>query len=123
MTGFWGWTHIFLEALYTEFMKKTIHAQVVAKALSFPDRIEIQYQPVDEWGRRTGQSFYKEGPYSWEKVKLKFWLDEAYASECEGYFSQGSAALILRARDLEGDWIEPGEPGYEEPRNVTYPNN
>jgi hypothetical protein len=90
-------------------MKKTIHAQAVAMVISFPDQIEIQYQPVDEYGRRTGNSFYKEGPLTWEQVKTKFWITEAYAAECEGYFSEGSAALVLRPQDIEGNWVEVGD--------------
>jgi hypothetical protein len=34
--------------------EKTIHAKVVAKALSFPDQIEIDYYPVDEFGKWAG---------------------------------------------------------------------
>lgn len=94
-------------------MKKTIHAQIVAKAISFPDQIEIQYQPVDSHGNRIGPGCYKEGPLSWDRVKFKFWIDAAYAKECEGYFAQGSAVLLHRHRDLEGNWIEVGDPDYK----------
>jgi len=96
-------------------MKKTIYARVVAKAISFPDQIEIQYQPVDKSGNMVGTGIYRQGPYSWEQVKRRFWIDEAYASECEGYFGQGQAALIQRPRDLDGEWLEPGDPGHVEP--------
>jgi hypothetical protein len=88
-------------------MKKTIRAQVVAKAISFPNEIEIQYQPVDQFGNRIGTTFYKSGPYSWEQVKRRFWIDFQYAEECEGYFKEGSAALIRRPEEIEGDWLEP----------------
>lgn len=96
-------------------MKRTIHAQVVAKAISFPDQIEIQYQPVDNTGRRVGTDSYKQGPLTWHQVKLRFCIDEHYALECEGYFAQGNAALIRRPGDLEGDWIDPGDPDYKDP--------
>jgi hypothetical protein len=51
-------------------MKKTIHAKVVAKALSFPDQIEIDYYPVDEFGKWAGPGIYTKGPFTWEEVKL-----------------------------------------------------
>ena len=96
-------------------MIRTIHAQIVARAISFPDQIEIQYQPVDQTGRRTGTSFYKEGPLTWERVKHKFWIDVTYAAECDGYFAEGIAALIGRPQDLEGDWIDSDDPDYKGP--------
>jgi len=40
-------------------MKKTIHAKVVAKALSFPDQIEIDYYPVDEFGKWPARYLHK----------------------------------------------------------------
>jgi hypothetical protein len=96
-------------------MKKIIRAQVVAKVLSFPDQIEIQYQPVDKLGNRIGTTFYKDGPYPWEQVKLRFFIDFQYAAECVRYFKEGFAALIRRPDDLEGEWLEPGDAGYKEP--------
>ena len=91
-------------------MKKTIYAKVVAKALSFPDLIEIQFQPVHPDERPLGTTIYKDGPYSWETVKRKFWIDEPYAAECEKLFEQGFAALIRRPCECEceGDWPESG---------------
>jgi hypothetical protein len=55
-------------------MKKTIHAKVVAKALSFPDQIEIDYYPVDElesgWARYLHKgAFYVGGG----QVKIRAW--------------------------------------------------
>jgi len=38
-----------------------------------------------------------------------------YAAECEGYCAEGSAVLIGRPQDLEGDWIDPGDPDYKDP--------
>jgi hypothetical protein len=98
-------------------MRKTIHAQIGARAISFPDRIEIQYQPVDEHGNRVDNSFYWAGPYTWQQVKFRFFLGEGYASECEQYFAKGSAALLQRARDIEieGNWVDPGDSEYKEP--------
>jgi hypothetical protein len=98
-------------------MRKTIHAQVVAKAISFPDEIEIQYQPVDQTGRRIGTYHYKSGPSTWQEIKNRFWIDEAYAAECEGYFEQGSAALIRRPEDIDGEWIDPADPGHPDTSN------
>jgi hypothetical protein len=95
-------------------MRKTIHAQVVAKAVSFPDQIEIYYQPTDKSGMRLGETFYKEGPLTWEQVKHRFWIDIRYAAECEKYFAEGNAALIRRHEDLEGNWIDPGDPDYKD---------
>jgi hypothetical protein len=103
-------------------MRKTIHAQVVAKAISFPHQIEIQYQPVDEYGRKAGDSFYKEGPLTWEQVKMKFWITEAYAVECEDYFSEGSAALILRPQDIEGNWVDVGDSDHPDSSRDTTRN-
>jgi hypothetical protein len=51
-------------------MKKTIHAKVVAKALSFTDQIEIDYYPVDEFEKWAGPGIYTKGPFTWEEVKL-----------------------------------------------------
>jgi hypothetical protein len=96
-------------------MKKIIHAQIVARAISFPDQIEIQYQPVDEHGNRVGKCFYRGGPYTWQQVKFRFLVDEWYASECERDFAEGSAALLQKPRDLEGNWADPGDQEYEEP--------
>jgi hypothetical protein len=45
----------------------------------------------------------------------RFGLDETYAAECEGFFRQGTGAFIQGPRDVEGDWLEPGDPGYDEP--------
>lgn len=97
-------------------MKKTIQAKVVAKALSFPDQIEIDYYPVDEFGRWGGPGIYTKGPFTWEEVKLRFGLDETYAAECEGFFRRGTGAFIQGPKDVEGDWLEPGDPGYDEPQ-------
>jgi hypothetical protein len=32
-----------------------------------------------------------------------------------GYFLQGTGAFIQGPKDAEGDWLEPGDPGYDEP--------
>ena len=98
-------------------MKTILHAQVVAKAISFPDQIEIQYQPVDHLGRRVVTTFYKDGPYSWEQVKLRFLIDFQYALECEGYFKDGLAALIRRPEDIEGEWQDPDDAGFKAPQD------
>jgi hypothetical protein len=50
-------------------------------------------------------------------------IGEAYAFECEGYFRQGTAALIHRAKDWEGDWFEPGDPGHIDRPGQTEPLN
>jgi len=86
-------------------MKTTIHAQVVAKAISFPDHIDLLYQLVDEQGN-VSRKCYMDGPYSWDTVKMKFFIDPAYALECEGYFKDGHAALIKRPGDLVGEWVD-----------------
>lgn len=94
-------------------MKKAIHAQTVAKALTFPNQIELQYYPVDEFGNRVGTGIYRRGPFTWEQVKLRFGISEAYAAQCEGYFGQGTGAVVQGPKDLEGDWLEAGDPGYD----------
>jgi hypothetical protein len=81
----------------------------VAKAVSFPDRIEVQFQPVDELGQRIGTSCYRGRLLTWEQVQNRFGIDAAYAEECEGYFREGQAAIIQRASVIEADWIEEGE--------------
>ena len=57
-------------------MKKTIPALVVAKAIFFPDPIEI-LRPADEFEYRVNTSFYKVGPLSWNEVKNRFVIEEA----------------------------------------------
>jgi hypothetical protein len=57
-------------------MKKTIPALVVAKAIFFPDPIEI-LRPADKFGNRVDTSFYRVGPLSWNEVKNRFVIEEA----------------------------------------------
>ncbi|MGB6306080.1 MAG: hypothetical protein WBF45_20185 [Acidobacteriaceae bacterium] len=95
-------------------MKSTIYARAVAKAISFPEQIEVEFQPVDSAGSGLG-FHYKEGPYSWDEVKRKFFIDEVYGLECEGYFAQGFAALIMRPQEVKGRWPDPGDPDFEKP--------
>ena len=98
-------------------MKTSIYARAVAKAISFPDQIEIQYQLVDKEGNGVG-GHYKDdgGPLSWEQVKMAFLIDSTYAAECEAYFSLGDAALIARPQEFKGEWGW-GEPEAESERN------
>ncbi len=74
-------------------METTIYARVVAKAISFPDDIEVQYFCLDEKERLTGKSY---GPlhFTWEDVKSRFWIDLPYAEQCEKYFRDGDAAFL-----------------------------
>jgi hypothetical protein len=95
-------------------MKTTINARVVAKAIFFPEQIEVQYEPVDRAGNGLG-FHYKEGPFTWSEVKRRFFINEAYGAECEGYFAQGFTALIMRPQEVKGKWPEPGDPGFDQP--------
>src|SRR5271170_6672230 len=91
-------------------MKTSIYARVVAKSIAFPEQIEIQFQPVDELGNGLGFHYKDDRLYRWNDVMRKFLIGAAYAIECEGFFEQGSAALIARPQVFEGQWPEPGDP-------------
>jgi hypothetical protein len=66
-----------------------------------PDQIEIDYYPVDEFGKWAGPGIYTKGPFTWEEVKLRFGLGETYAAVCEGFFGQGTGAFIQGPKDVE----------------------
>jgi hypothetical protein len=74
-------------------LKTTIYARVVAKAISFPDDIEMHYMCLDEKDSLTGTVY---GPvhFAWEDVKQRFWIDMNYAQLCEGYFREGDSAFL-----------------------------
>jgi hypothetical protein len=94
-------------------MKTLIFARAAAIAISFPEQIEVQFQPVDKNGNGLG-IHYKEGPYHWDEVKRRFFINEIYGAECEEYFTKGFAALIMRPQDVQGEWPEPGDSGFEQ---------
>jgi hypothetical protein len=89
-------------------MKTHIHAQAVARAVDFPDVIEVQWQVVDETGVLRGES-YKDHPLTWQQVKSRFGLDEGYAGECEVRFAHGELVLLAQPSIVEGRWYAIGE--------------
>jgi hypothetical protein len=89
-------------------MKTSIHAQAVARAIEFPDVIEIQWQVIDETGVLPGES-YQDHPLTWQQVKSRFSLDEGYARECEGRFADGKLVLLAQPSIVEGRWYAIGE--------------
>lgn len=95
-------------------MKRSIYARAVVKALSFPDEMQVQIQPLDQVGNGLGYS-YTEGPYTWDEVRIQYKISAQYAAECEKYFAEGDAALIARPQIFEGDWAEPSDPGWPRP--------
>jgi len=98
-------------------MKKTITPKTVARALSFPDLIEIEYYPVANLESWWGPGTYTDtkGLITWQEVKLRFGLGETYAAECVGVFPAGNRRDRSRTKGLERDRLEAGDPGYDKP--------
>lgn len=93
-------------------MKKEIYARVVAREISFPDSIAIDYHELDKHDIPTGVLYVEPRPLTWERVKYRFAIDTAYAKECEGYFAEGRSAN-LGSKTVPGEFLEPGDDGYE----------
>jgi hypothetical protein len=86
----------------TQIIWKLLPIPRSAKALSFPDQIEIDYYPVDEFGKWAGPGIYTKGPFTWEEVKLRFGLGETYAAECEGFSGKEPARSFKDQRTWKG---------------------
>lgn len=78
-------------------MEKTIYARVVAKAINFPDDIEVSYITLNEAGAPTG-GVYGGAHYNWEDVKQRFFVDQESAQTYEGYFRDGQSAFLGNKR-------------------------
>ena len=74
-------------------MEKTILARVVAKAINFPNDLEMSYICLDSQERQTGET-YGGVHFTWDQVKARFWIDVQYAAECEDYFRNGDPVFI-----------------------------
>ena len=78
-------------------MEKTFFARVVAKAINFPDVIEMNYIRLNAAGAPTGEIY--DGIYfNWEEVKDLFWVDQESAQEHEEYFYDGDSAFLGNRR-------------------------
>jgi hypothetical protein len=88
-------------------MKTSIYARVAAKAINFPDDIELFYHCLDEQNQPTGEG-YRGLHFTWDEVRLRYLIDAEYAKECEGIFRDGHAAFIGN-RDLVGKFGGPDE--------------
>ena len=94
-------------------MKNEIYARIVARPISFPESIAIDYYELDH----QDLPIDVRGPYihpkhlTWEDVKHRFAIDIVYAKECEGYFAAGNT-VFLGNRTVTGEFLELGDAGY-----------
>jgi hypothetical protein len=88
-------------------MKKSLYACVGARAISFPEIIQIEYHCLDDQDRPTGEVYL--GPsVTWDEAKTRFWVDIDCAAECEKYFCEGITAK-LRNTMVTGTFYEKGD--------------
>jgi hypothetical protein len=89
-------------------MKNEIYARIVARPISFPESIAIDYYPLDKQDFPLGVRYIHPKHLTWEEVKHRFAIDLVYANECEDYFADGHAAN-LGHRTVTGEFLEPGD--------------
>ncbi len=82
-------------------METPFFAKVVAKPISFPDDIEIEYHCLDERSSiPTGKKISAVQHFTWDQVQHSFGIDAETAKKWEEDLCSGKSAIISGGRDV-----------------------
>jgi hypothetical protein len=81
-------------------LKTFIYAWVVAKPVSFPEVVEVEYQCIDGQDHLIGEN-YQDKLCSWEEAQRQYLINSERAKECESHLLKGEVAFL-------GNWAMTG---------------
>jgi hypothetical protein len=87
-------------------MISSIYARVFAVPVSFPEKLELRFEVVDEHSGERLAHLGGAALSSWPDVRRDFALEEGFAKRCEDQLANGITALIAEPRECIGEWDE-----------------
>src|ERR1700719_468589 len=87
-------------------MISTIYARVFATPVSFPEKLRLRFEILDEHSGEPLPHLWRASLSAWPVVQTEFALDGAFAKTCEDQLANGITTLIAEPRECIGEWDE-----------------
>jgi hypothetical protein len=87
-------------------MISSIYARVFAIPVSFPEKLRLSFEILDERSGELLAHLNLAFLSPWPDVQTEFVLDEAFAKRCEDQLANGVTTLIAEPRKCTGEWDE-----------------